>query len=195
MAAGVVLLAVGVWLAADAVIRGTGRVPWLTLAALILGAPLVVAYTLRPAVYANAERLKIRNPFRTITLPWSAVEGVRSGYSSEVFAAGTKYQLWAIPVSLRARKKAARQQARAAMDAPRGRTTPPPTTSRRPGATTPEEPPRAPSDQAIEDLRDLAERHAADPAAQGEPTVRWAYEILAPVVAGLVLLGVLLLVG
>ncbi|KJY43258.1 membrane protein, partial [Streptomyces sp. NRRL B-1568] len=54
---------------------------------------------------------------------------------------------------------------------------------------------RAPSDQAVDDLRDLAERCSASPGAQGAPTVRWAYELLAPSAVGLVLLAVLLAVA
>ncbi|PZH00545.1 hypothetical protein C1I97_23210 [Streptomyces sp. NTH33] len=112
---GVLLLAIVGWLGIDALVTGQGREPWLALAAMILVVPLVVAFTLRPAVYANAERLRIRNPFRVIVLPWGQVSGLRSGYSNEVLdQSAAKYQLWALPVSLRARKRAARQEARAA---------------------------------------------------------------------------------
>ncbi|MDI3423557.1 PH domain-containing protein [Streptomyces luteolus] len=189
IAGGVLLLGLCAWLGADALVRGTGRTPWLALAGLLFLVPLIVAYTVRPAVFANQVRLRVRNPFRTITLPWGAVEGLRAGYSSEVFAKdGGKYQLWAIPVSLRARKKAARRQVRAAVDDPHGRTSA--VLSGRDAGHT-----RAPADQALDDLRELAERHAGAPGAQGEPAVRWAYEILAPSVAGALLLVVLLLIG
>ncbi|MDF3148163.1 PH domain-containing protein, partial [Streptomyces sp. T21Q-yed] len=111
---GVALLALVLWLGVDALVRGEGRTQWLALAALILIVPLVSAFTLRPAVYANEDRLRIRNPLRVIVLPWGQVASLRSGYSNEVVAkSGTKFQLWAIPVSLRARKKAARRSARA----------------------------------------------------------------------------------
>ncbi|RII20900.1 hypothetical protein DSC45_02125 [Streptomyces sp. YIM 130001] len=189
MAGGVLLLALAAWLGGDALIRGEGRTPWFALAGLVLAVPLVVAYTVRPAVYVNAERVKIRNPFRTILLPWASVETLRSGYSSEVLTSGgDKYQLWAIPVSLRARKRAARRQMQASLDDPNART-PLLQTGRKAGPT------RAPSDQALDDLRELAELHAEDPGAQGEPVVRWAYEVMAPVVAGAILLAVLLAVG
>ncbi|NEB78366.1 PH domain-containing protein, partial [Streptomyces sp. SID14478] len=114
IAGGVVLLVLAAWLGTDAVVSGTGRTPWLALAGLLFAVPLVVAFTIRPAVFGNDDRLRIRNPFRAVTLPWAAVADFRSGYSNEVFdQAGTKYQLWSIPVSLRARRKAQRQRMRA----------------------------------------------------------------------------------
>lgn len=183
IAGGVLLLALGGWLGVDALVRGAGTAPWLALAALLFLVPLVVAYTLRPAVFVNEDRLRIRNPFRTITLPWSCVGNLRAGYSNEVFDdTGVKYQLWAVPVSLRARKKAARQQSRAAVDDLSGRTT-------MTAASV-----RSPSDQTVEDLRELAERRGGAESAQGRPQIRWAYEILGPSAAGAVLLAVLLAV-
>ncbi|MEV5506525.1 PH domain-containing protein [Streptomyces orinoci] len=176
---GVLLLALTAWLGGDALVRGTGRTPWLALAGMLLVVPVVIAFTLRPAVWAGEDRLLVRNPFRTITLPWASVDTVRAGYSSEVLAGGRKYQLWAIPVSLRQRKRAARRVTR---DVAQGT----------PGAAAAPEPVRAAADQAIADLRDLAERCAGRESAQGAPVVRWAYELLAPAGAGAVLLAVLL---
>ncbi|WKX70782.1 PH domain-containing protein [Streptomyces sp. XD-27] len=187
IAGGVLLLALGAWLGGDALLRGEGRTPWLALAGLLCLVPLVVAFTLRPAVFAGADRLRVRNPFRTITLPWASVEGVRAGYSSEVLAGGATYQLWAVPVSIRQRKRAARQQSRAAAEDPFGRT------SAHTRGGDPEL--RAPADQIIDDLRELAEDNASRETAQGEPEVRWAFEVIAPSVAGAVLMIVLFLVG
>ncbi|MFF5129078.1 PH domain-containing protein [Streptomyces syringium] len=185
---GVLLLLIGAWLGGDAIVRGAGRTPWLTLAALLCGVPLVIAFTLRPAVWAGEDALRVRNPFRTITLPWASVAGVRAGYSSEVLAGGAKYQLWAIPVSLRQRKSAARRQARAASEDVTG-TVSASVSASSSGFT------RAPADQAIDDLRELAERNASRPGAQGEPEVRWAFELIVPSVVGLVLLVVLFAVA
>ncbi|MFF4174015.1 PH domain-containing protein [Streptomyces sp. NPDC001744] len=189
IASGVFLLVLAVVFAGDAVLRGEGRAPWLALAGLVLAAPLIVAFTIRPAVYANDRRLRVRNPFRSITLPWASVADVRAGYSSEVFTQeGAKYQLWAVPVSLRQRKRASRQAVRASQDDPHGRTSVTADVRRSASRT-------APTDQTVADLRELAERHAGSPDAQGEPRVRWAYEIVVPAVVGLLLLVVLVVTG
>ncbi|MFD7323845.1 PH domain-containing protein [Streptomyces sp. NPDC059875] len=188
IAGGVLLLGLTGWFCVDAMVRGEGRAPWLALAGLLLVVPLVVAFTIRPAVFVNDDRLRIRNPFRSIVLPWAVVADVRAGYSSEVLTrAGAKYQLWAVPVSLRRRKAAARRQARAAHDDPHGRTSV--------QANVADRDRLAPADQTVADLRELAERCASRPGAQGEPQARWAYEIVAPALAGLVLLIVLLATG
>ncbi|MEV7197123.1 PH domain-containing protein [Streptomyces sp. NPDC093510] len=188
IAGGVLLLALGAWLGVDAVIRGEGRTPWLALAGLLFAVPLVVAFTVRPAVYANDDRLRVRNPFRTITLPWAAIATLRSGYSNEVLTnAGAKYQLWAIPVSLRGRKKAARRQSQAAASGD--------PTGGRPFLDPSVPPTRASGDQSMDELRELAEQRADAPSAQGEPEMRWAYEIVVPCAVGAVLLAVLFAVA
>jgi len=190
VAGGALLLLLVCLIGGDAIVRGDGRTPWMALAGMLFAVPLVVAFTLRPVVAANALRVRIRNPFRTITLPWSDVADVRAGYSSELLTHdGRKYQLWSVPVSLRQRKKAARQQSRQAMDDPYRRTS---TTAdvRDTKART------AVADQAVADLRELSERAGDKPVANA-PTasVRWAYEIIAPAVVGLVLLVVLGAIG
>ncbi|MGC3003013.1 PH domain-containing protein, partial [Streptomyces sp. G35A] len=113
IAGGVLMLAVIAWLGIDAVVAGEGSTPWLALATVLLVAPLVIAYTLRPAVHVNDDRLRVRNPFRVVVLPWGRVAALRSGFTNEVVAeSGAKYQLWALPVSMRARKRASRAEAR-----------------------------------------------------------------------------------
>ncbi|MGW7417240.1 PH domain-containing protein [Streptomyces sp. NPDC054863] len=185
---GCLMLAICAWLGIDAALKSEAMTVWKVFAGLLFVVPLVVAFMLRPAVYAGEDRLRIRNPFRTIVLPWASVDAIRTGYSSEVLADGAKYQMWSVPVSLRQRKKAVRNQSRAAAaDDPR--------TSRasfgRPSADRPQV---AASDQIVRDLQDLAESSATRPGAQGKPSVRWAFEIIAPCVVGLVALIVLLTV-
>lgn len=205
IAGGVLLLALVLWLGLDAVVAGAGRTPWLALAAMLLVVPLVVAYTLRPAVFAGEDRLRVRNPLRVVVLPWGRVASLRSGYSNEVVTdSGTTYQLWAVPVSLRARKKAARREARRTAGdgrdaagtgglggfggiAPGGRRTA--------AAGVADGPVRAETDKVMDELRALLEARREAGAAQGDVTVRWAYEILAPAAAGAVLLAVLTGIG
>ncbi|MEV6191634.1 PH domain-containing protein [Streptomyces sp. NPDC051920] len=195
IAGGVLLLLIVGWLGFDALVSGHGRTPWLALAGLILIVPVVAAFTLRPAVYANEDRLRIRNPLRVIVLPWSKVASLRSHYSNEVVdASGTKYQLWAVPVSLRARKKAARQ----AQGAGRGggsRSASLGRASAFGGSPATDAPVRPETDRIMDDLRELAENRAAAEGAQGDVAVRWAYEVIGPALAGLVVLAILLAVG
>ncbi|KPC59384.1 PH domain-containing protein [Streptomyces chattanoogensis] len=180
LAGGGLLLLLGLWLGGDALLRGEAHTKLMALFALLLGVPLVVAFTLRPVVRAGEDRLTVRNPFRTITLPWAAVEDLRATFSAEVFAGGAKYQMWAIPVSLRQRKKAGRQAARGASRS-------------RFGAAADAGPvPRATADQTLEELRELRERGAERETAKGEPAVRWAYPVIVPGVVGAVGLAVML---
>ncbi|MFE3514767.1 PH domain-containing protein [Streptomyces sp. NPDC059166] len=190
LAGGALLLLLVGWIGVDAVIQGEGRTPWLALAALLLVVPLVVAFTLRPAVFADEARIRIRNPFRTIVLPWTDVSTVRAAYSSEVFTHdGAKYQLWAVPVSLRERKRAARKATQQAHDDPYGRASV--------HADVRDSQARAAAaDRTVGDLRELAERaEARKDAGAGAASVRWAYELIAPAVVGAVLLVVLLAIG
>ncbi|CAM5226410.1 PH domain-containing protein [Streptomyces aurantiogriseus] len=212
IAGGVLLLGLVGWIGIDAIVAGDGRTPWLALATLILLVPLIVAFTLRPAVFASEDRLRVRNPLRVIVLPWGQVASLRAGYSNEVVAtSGTKYQLWSIPVSLRARNKAARRESRIAAEragerqgrsgrgagglggfggfgggaSPRAGA----------GAGVPDGPVRAESDKIMHELRELWETRQKEESAQGEVTVRWAWEIMGPALAGAVVLGILLAVG
>ncbi|MFD7116160.1 PH domain-containing protein [Streptomyces sp. NPDC056730] len=193
MVGGGLLLALTLWIGGDALFRGTGGTPWLALAAMLFLVPLVIAFSLRPAVYANADRLRIRNPFRTITLPWGAVSTVRAQFSCEALTEdGGKYQLWAVPVSLRQRKRANRTQVRGASGRASGGRSGGSGAGSGAGAA---EVRMAQADRTVADLRELSDGAESRPSAQGEPTVRWAYEVIAPAAAGLILLIVLLLTG
>ncbi|MFE6526043.1 PH domain-containing protein [Streptomyces sp. NPDC057794] len=210
IAGGVLLLAVAGWLGTDAVVSGEGRTPWMAVAVMLLVVPLVVAFTLRPAVYAGDDRLRIRNPFRVIVVPWGKVASLRSSYSNEIVTeSGAKYQLWAVPVSLRARKKAARREMRATAQARRAMGRDGARDEGRgsalgmraglgggPGAgPVSDGPVRAGTDRIVDELRGLHEARREAGSAQGEVTVRWAYEVMGPAVAGALLVLVLLLAG
>ena len=197
IAGGVLLLALALWLGIDAVVAGEGRTPWTAAAALLFLVPLIAAYTVRPAVFAGDDRMRVRNPFRVIVLPWGQVESFRSAYSNEVFSdAGDKYQLWALPVSLRGRKKAARQESRRVAGGGRGRggllgggrgagS----------GGAVDEGPVRAEADKVMDELRELWEARKDAETSRGEVVVRWAWEVVVPVVVGAVGLAVLLGTG
>ncbi|MCP3755493.1 PH domain-containing protein [Streptomyces sp. TBY4] len=180
---GVVLLALLAWLCGDAVVRGSGNVPWIALAVALGLAPVIVAFTVRPAVFANDDRLRVRNPFRVIELPWAAVDTVRARFSAEVLAEGATYQLWSIPVSLRERKKANRAQTGRLGLGNGQRKTPE------------EEVRRASADKIVDELRELHERGASRSGAQGSVKVSWSYEVIAPAVVGALILIVLLATG
>ncbi|MGW7434805.1 PH domain-containing protein [Streptomyces sp. NPDC054849] len=188
---GVLLLALTAWLCGDALLRGSGNTPWIAFAVALCAVPLIVAFTIRPAVFANDDRMRVRNPFRIIELPWAAVDAVRAGYSAEVLAEGSKYQLWSVPVSLRERKKANRQQLRHLSQHRLDRRE----QSAPAAARTPAEPTRASADRIVDELQRLAERGAERAGAQGGVRVHWSYEIIAPAVAGALLLIVLLATG
>ncbi|MEV6005326.1 PH domain-containing protein [Streptomyces sp. NPDC051976] len=202
---GIALIVLVAWLGGDAVVRGSGHAPWLALAGLLFALPLVAAFTVRPAIFASDTRIRVRNPFRTITVPWAGVDAIRASYSMEMLAGGKKYQLWAIPVSLRARKRASRQTSRAQAAGddpfaiPGGR--PGSRPGMRPGARRgvpgDDGTIRAPSDQALLELREFVELHAApdDAASRPQPEIRWAYEVIAPALAGAIVLAVLLGIG
>ncbi|ARQ68925.1 PH domain-containing protein [Streptomyces marincola] len=190
IAAGVLLLGLAGWLGGDAILRGEERTPVTAAATLLFVAPLVVAFTLRPAVFASDERVRVRNPFRTITAPWGAVDSVRAGYSTELLAGGAKYQMWAIPVSMRARSKATRHNDQAASGRPSrgglfglGGAAAGPSHDAGPRV--------APGDAAVAELRQLAERHGEEKTDSGAVSVRWSYEILAPLAVGAVGLVIL----
>ncbi|MFD5565354.1 PH domain-containing protein [Kitasatospora griseola] len=184
--AGVMLLGVAGWLIIDAVVSGTGATPWVALAAAPVFVFPVAAYTLRPVVKSNDQRLLVRNPLRTVVVPWASVEGLRAGYSVELFAGGRKFQVWAVPVSIRQRKKATRRAARAAAQGdpalPKARTR---QTSARPDQL---DPTRAWSDAVVASLQEQAERYARNPGASGEVRATWCWWVIAPTLAGLVAL-------
>ena len=183
---GVLLLGVAGWLTVDAALTGSGRTPWVALATIVVFGFPVIAYTLRPAVLANDRRLLVRNPLRTVVVPWAAVEGMRAGYSVELFASGKKYQVWAVPVSLRQRKRANRQASRAAAagdpHASRLGSLVRPSMPVLPGAPDPN---RAWSDQVVAVLQGMAERNAGRPDAQGAAKTVWCWWIIVPTLVGL----------
>ncbi|GAB2693778.1 PH domain-containing protein [Kitasatospora kifunensis] len=190
---GVMLLAVAGWLIVDAVVSGTGKTPWVALACAPLFAAPVIAYTLRPAVTAGLDRLVVRNPLRTIVVPWAEVQGLRAGYSAELTAEEKTYQLWAVPVSLRQRKKAERRGLLSVSGAePRAMQIGSLGKLQRGSVAGAPDHNRAWSDQVVDLLREQAKMNAVRPTAKGEVTVTWCWWIIAPTLVGLVALVALL---
>lgn len=55
----------------------------------------VVAWA--PALLVGNDALVVRNPLRTLVIPWSRVDGVRMGWVLEVLADGAVHRAWAAP--------------------------------------------------------------------------------------------------
>lgn len=81
-------------------------------AVLLLVAAIAFAYGVYPAAYSGDEDLVVRNPLRTLTLPWGAVTRLSAQLSFIVFTAHRRFTVWAVPVSLRDRRKVERNRIR-----------------------------------------------------------------------------------
>jgi hypothetical protein len=97
--------------AADLIIESGTRD--LTGAAILLLVAVVSGiYGVYPAAFSWSDRLVVRNPFRTIELPWSAVTELSARLSFIAHTERGRFTIWAIPVSLRERRKADRHRVR-----------------------------------------------------------------------------------
>jgi hypothetical protein len=103
----------------------SGTQDLLGVAVLTLIIAVATAYGIYPAAFSGETRLTVRNPFRTIIVPWSAVTDLNARLSFVVHTELQKYTVWAIPVSLHDRRKAERERlkelSRANRPAGRGR--------------------------------------------------------------------------
>jgi len=81
-------------------------------AILALVAVLAALYGVYPAAYAWNDRLVVRNPFRTIELPWDAVTDLSARLSFIAHTESRRFTVWAIPVSLRERRRSERHRVR-----------------------------------------------------------------------------------
>jgi hypothetical protein len=93
---GGICLAVGAWFIVDA-LGGLGhkgeRVG--VGVTLVLGV-LVVAAAIRPALVADDDGVLVRNPFRSIRVPWSRVTGFSVRYALDVDTGDRAYSSWAV---------------------------------------------------------------------------------------------------
>ena len=79
-------------------------------AILLLVVVLAFFFGVYPAAFSDQDGLLVRNPFRTIRLPWSAVTELSANLSFVAHTEGAHYTVFAIPVSLRDRRKADKQR-------------------------------------------------------------------------------------
>ena len=86
---------------------------------MFLVAALAFAYGVYPAARSGPDALVVRNPLRTITIPWGVVTRLTAQLSFIAFTTTQRYTVWAIPVSIRDRRKAERLRMREAYRKPR----------------------------------------------------------------------------
>lgn len=179
-------------------------------AIMLVVASLAFAYGVYPAAYSGRDSLVVRNPLRTITLPWGIVTKLAAQLSFIAFTSDTKFTVWAVPVSLRERRRAERNRLREM--ARQNRSPHEERLSRsfnaafRPNASnTPRADPierQAYCDQALTEMngrRDVWLDHAGltrDDAPTGDvqPTVAWNPTTLVPIAATVVFLIIALIV-
>jgi hypothetical protein len=214
LVSGVLMVALAIWFCGTAVIEGHGQAPWYGVAALVLLLPLVSAFTIIPCVRANPDRLLLRNPFRTVDVPWSEFESIQAALSVELRAGGRTYQVWAVPVSLHQRKRAGRRamivKGDGALQESRR--------NRSGGGVDARFPVGGPglrnrgragagfgdigsdtagawADRTVAEVRELAAQAEGRPSAKGTVSVVWAWWIVAPTVVGAVAIALLAAVG
>ncbi|GIH89588.1 PH domain-containing protein [Planobispora siamensis] len=95
--------------AADLIIRYSG--PSSLVAAAVLGVLTALVYItcLRPAVVLTEESLQVRNPLRTVSVPWAGVEGVTVSHAITINAAGRVIRCWTPQTTARERAAATRR--------------------------------------------------------------------------------------
>lgn len=88
--------------------EGTADLPGASI--MFLVASLAFAYGVFPAAYSGTDALVVRNPLRTITLSWGTVARLTAQLSFIAYTAQQRYTVWAVPVSLRDRRKVERNR-------------------------------------------------------------------------------------
>jgi hypothetical protein len=79
---------------------------------MFLVAALAFAYGVYPAAFSSPDSLVARNPLRTITLSWGIVTKLTAQLSFIAYTPTRRYTIWAVPVSLRDRRRAERAKLR-----------------------------------------------------------------------------------
>jgi len=187
------------WLAFAVINAIDLAVQWHHRAALVYGAVLAVgtgvayACALRPRMIADDAGLTILNPLRDCRVPWGAIRGVDVGEAVQVHYSlpdGTAkvFPSWALFASSRAQLKADLRARR--RDAELTRLSP--SYARLP-AEAKDTMARSETQLIATDLDQRAERARGDAAAQGKPTLSWAWPSVAALIAPCIALIALLL--
>ncbi len=88
-------------------------------AILMFVAVLAWLFGVYPAAFSWSDRLVVRNPFRTIDLPWHIVVDLNARLSFMAHTETKRFTVWAIPVSLRERRRSERHKMRESSQAQR----------------------------------------------------------------------------
>jgi Bacterial PH domain len=96
LAVGAFCIGVAVWFVLDALDNLGRQADRIGAAASLLGAVLIFAVAIRPALIADRERVLVRNPFRTVSVPWSRVVQFTMRYSLDVDTEDRSYSSWAV---------------------------------------------------------------------------------------------------
>jgi hypothetical protein len=164
-------------------------------AVMFLVAALAFAYGVYPAAFSGPDALVVRNPLRTITIPWGIVTKLSAQLSFIAFTTTQRYTVWAVPVSIRDRRKAERARLRE-MGRQRDRDQHRVTAAfsfgpTRPTAAVAEVDKLAYGDQAVSEMNARREAWcdregidpAADPVGTEAPGIKWNATTIAPIVA------------
>jgi hypothetical protein len=106
---GVLVMVLCVAGAVDLVVE-TGSSDLFGASVMLLVAALAFVFGAYPAAFSGEDTLVVRNPFRVITVPWAVVTDLTARLSFIVHVGEARYTVWAVPVSLRDRRKAERDR-------------------------------------------------------------------------------------
>ncbi|GGS82061.1 hypothetical protein GCM10010156_46000 [Planobispora rosea] len=100
--------------AVDLVVRYSG--PPSLVAAAVLGVltAVVVVTCLRPAIVLTEEGVLVRNPFRNVSVPWTAVDDVTVSHAITISSGGRAVRCWTPQTTSRERASAVRRAQRPA---------------------------------------------------------------------------------
>jgi Bacterial PH domain len=93
---GVLSLLIGLWFLVDALGSLDKRGHRIGLGVTVIVGVLVFAATIRPALIADDRRVLIRNPFRSVSVPWSRVKQFSVRYFMDVDTDRRSYSSWAV---------------------------------------------------------------------------------------------------